>query len=747
MVAPSANAASALSNVYPLVGKSPIVASIPVGVNPDSAVFDSVNGYVYVVTHSTDNVSVINGTSVETAIALPGSNILLGAAFDSENGYVYVTNGFGNVSVINGTSVVASIPDNYAPDAAAFDSANGLVYVANYGSGTSGNVSVINGTQVVETIPVGAGPSGAAFDSANGYVYVTDYGVGFLGNVSVIDGTRVVATIPVGAAPFGVAFDSANGCVYVTNYNSYNVSVISGTHVVATVPVGEGPSAAAFDSANGYIYVTNEGNSNNVSVINGTSVVASIPVGFYPDAAAFDSANEYVYVANSFSDNVSVINGSFYFPSISAFTATPSAVEIGSTTIPATTFIVSARSGEGVLTFSYTGLPDGCSTSNVSTLACTPTQAGVYVVHVYVNNSAGYSATATTSLTVISAMSATATASPNPADAGSPVNFTSNPSGGSGVNTFEWEFGDGSLSSAQEPSHSYAASGTYIARVWVNDTDGGSITNTISITVDPPLKVVLGVSNATPALGQSIAINASASGGASPYSYAYAGLPPGCVSVNSPTIGCLPTQAGFYNFSVVVTDHNGVSTQATIPLEVVFDFTVAAPSVDTVGHAFTVSVKPEGGYGTLTYSYSGLPPGCSSADSPELTCTPTHVGNYNISISVHDQAGNHATNQVRVDVIAGGASSAWSFLESPPVLGGVIAAALAVALVGAVLYSGYRGRRGSGPEPYAVYQLPQPVGSHAEPSEPGPPSEGSAGTTPRDSDSATTEEDSLSDLI
>jgi subtilase family serine protease len=56
----------------------------------------------------------------------------------------------------------------------------------------------------------------------------------------------------------------------------------------------------------------------------------------------------------------------------------------------------------GVITYSYSGIPDGCSSHDSFSVSCTPASAGNYTVRVYVNDSAGHSATATTNLTVTS---------------------------------------------------------------------------------------------------------------------------------------------------------------------------------------------------------------------------------------------------------------------------------------------------------------------------------------------------------
>ena len=45
--------------------------------------------------------------------------------------------------------------------------------------------------------------------------------------------------------------------------------------------------------------------------------------------------------------------------------------------------------------------------------------------------------------------------------------------------TYAWEFGDGGTSSAQNPSHTYTAAGTYSAKVTVSDGKGGTATRTL----------------------------------------------------------------------------------------------------------------------------------------------------------------------------------------------------------------------------------------------------------------------------
>ncbi len=57
-----------------------------------------------------------------------------------------------------------------------------------------------------------------------------------------------------------------------------------------------------------------------------------------------------------------------------------------------------------------------------------------------------------------------------------------------------------------------------------------------------------------------------------------------------------------------------------------------------------------GGEGPLTYSYSSLPEGCASANESVLPCTPEVVGTFVVGVNVTDPAGERATSVARLVV-------------------------------------------------------------------------------------------------
>lgn len=71
-----------------------------------------------------------------------------------------------------------------------------------------------------------------------------------------------------------------------------------------------------------------------------------------------------------------------------------------------------------------------------------------------------------------------------PACAGEIVNFNDNSNAGSAtIDTWEWDFGDGNTSTLQDPSHTYAAGGTYTVTLTVTTTDGCTDTQTHNVTI------------------------------------------------------------------------------------------------------------------------------------------------------------------------------------------------------------------------------------------------------------------------
>jgi hypothetical protein len=123
--------------------------------------------------------------------------------------------------------------------------------------------------------------------------------------------------------------------------------------------------------------------------------------------------------------------------------------------------------------------------------------------------------------------------------------------------------------------------------------------------------------------------------------YDYSGLPSGCSSSNTASLSCVPSASGEYSVtasavwacSLVCLSNSGTIT-LTVNAQLLPSEGLASPDPTDVGHPTTLEEVTTGGTPPLSYTWSDLPPGCATADTSELPCTPDAAGTYS-SISVY----------------------------------------------------------------------------------------------------------------
>ncbi|MFI5897580.1 PQQ-dependent sugar dehydrogenase [Actinoplanes sp. NPDC051513] len=154
----------------------------------------------------------------------------------------------------------------------------------------------------------------------------------------------------------------------------------------------------------------------------------------------------------------------------------------------------------------------------------------------------------------------TAVAAANPTSGASPLTVTFSSAGSTdpegGALTYSWAFGDGTTSTAANPTKTYATNGTYTATLTVRDPQGATGTSSVSISVG----------NTAP----TIVINAPASGQLT----SFGDTVPWSVTVTDPedgTIDCTKVTMAYVlghdQHAHQITSQNGCSGSITIPVD------------------------------------------------------------------------------------------------------------------------------------------------------------------------------------
>lgn len=240
------------------------------------------------------------------------------------------------------------------------------------------------------------------------------------------------------------------------------------------------------------------------------------------------------------------------------FTVTPSSGTAG-----VTTFVTTDQSTGSIASRSWT-FGDGATST-----ALNPTHvyasAGTFTITLTVRNSSGASSSVSHTVSVGApapspSVSANFTFSPASATAGQTVAFYDQSTGG--VTSWRWTFGDGSSSTAKNPSHAYAAAGNYTVTLAVsNGSTSSSTARTISVAAvtpgTPSVSASFNYSPAAPSVGQAV-VFADASTG-SPTSWSWNFGDGQSSSAQNPSHAF----AASGNYSVTLTARNSGSSSAS----------------------------------------------------------------------------------------------------------------------------------------------------------------------------------------
>lgn len=575
-------------------------------------------------------------------------------------------------------SVVATIPVGYYPISLAFDQTDNKMFVANQGQATTadpGNLSVINPTTntvsswlPLPTIPSygGSGPDSLAYDSANGDLYIVDannFHVSVLNaatyaNLSFIDFTKSAGNSG------SLALDTTTGTLFMVSYDNQSMYTIS----------------TSTNTATGQFY-TETANANLLQL---------------PQKECFDPAN-----------------GDLYISQMNAL----------GNSIPSDIVVDSASSELFVTNFTTPTNFGGC--------VYDPTNGHVYVAggnQIYVINGA-----TNTLLSNISFASQVGTTNIAYDSANGYLYVSDYNTNAVSVINGSTDQVLGSIAVGSEPD-AIAYDNTN-GDIYVGNDMGGNSPGTISV-INPaggssggPVITSFTASPATVSPGQATVLSVSVTGGTTPYSYAFTGLPSDCTSQNLASLPCTSSLPGTYSVTVTVTDNSGKTTTGTASFTVsapsgypaITSFTVTPATVST-GTATTFSVSVTGGASPYTYAYTGLPSGCVSSSTAALPCTPTSSGNYSVQVTVTD-ANHHSISATTKLTVTGGSptgSGSGGGNGNGWILWVVVGVVVVAAVAGGLLYF-LKLKKPKAPPPTPYNAQPQPYGQAPGYGSPPPP--------------------------
>jgi PKD repeat protein len=326
-------------------------------------------------------------------------------------------------------------------------------------------------------------------------------------------------------------------------------------------------------------------------------------------------------------------------------------------------FVASASDSDGSIAGYLWTFGDGATSSQPNPTHLYTTS-GDFVAMLEVTDNAG----ATTGATVDVSVSVppnpppTATASATPTSGKAPlvVTFTGGGTDSNGtIASYVWMFGDGGSSTLQNPTHTYQTAGNFTATLTVTDNGGATGSTTVAITAgnnQPPAASA----SAAPTGGKAPLVVAFTGSGTDPdgtvASYAWAFGDGGTSNVQNPSHTY--QAAGNYNAILTVTDNNGASANATVPIAAIANQppTATASATPTSGLAplavtFTGSGSdPDGTIASYAWVFGDG--GTSNAQNPSHTYQT--AGNFNATLTVTDNNGMTGSSSVAISASSAG---------------------------------------------------------------------------------------------
>jgi TAT (twin-arginine translocation) pathway signal sequence len=313
------------------------------------------------------------------------------------------------------------------------------------------------------------------------------------------------------------------------------------------------------------------------------------------------------------------------------------------------TTLTASPSGLGTYSFAIIGTsyPFGVHNNGTSNVYTTMFPSGDYSATATVTSTAGCTATQSNTFSVPSAVTISAATATPPHCAGGATTLASSASGGTGALVYVWtEGGPPILSTANGTVN--LSSGTHTLLLTVTDSNNCPATQNVGVTV--PTAVTITTATATPPLcaGGATTLASSASGGTTPYSYAW--TEGGGQPILSTANGTVNLSSGTHSLLLTVTDSNNCPATTNVPVTVPPALTASlglTGPTNPCNGVLTFLATPSGG--TAPYSYTWKIDGVTAdptkvstaqdTTSSQLTYGPVLTGCHTIQVRVTDTNG------------------------------------------------------------------------------------------------------------
>lgn len=615
-----------------------LVASIALPSNPEFVAFGPGDRTAYV--PNGDGVSIVNTSTLQlestlqASSSVPAFGLLTGAAYDPRNGLLYVTNSSDGVMPINvstnswagGNTTVVSTGQF---GSLWFDPLSGSLYLSDNFSRTMWIIDVGAGGNITTLSLGGQGVAGLGWDPATRTVFVPQM---FGTNVLLLNastGAQDARSVPVGMGSSVAVFDPAVRQMAVFNDGRNNLTVIDPSNLTVTATVdlspqfGDGVAVPGSswlvlaDPSGHALYAYNRSD--------GQFLPGPIPVGDNPRNLVFDPASNEVFSASALDGTVSGTFAGNWTPDGSPIVvgAGPDGLALGPN---GTIVVVSCLSGtleglsrNGALLPNASVYLGGCPVA----VSVDPATATAYVAN------AGTNSVSVVNLSTYRTVG-TAWALPGP-----PSALLFDPSTGDvyvGYSdranlTILGPTGVGLANLRVFSSYESTRSFSYDPL-----TGMVYVTNGSGIVVLQNTTLVAGILIRTPLADNSNGYRVIPGPPDSP-AYVTSGLPGIEFLSDAPEIA---------------------------PLQV-------EPSTTLTGRTVLVTTAPLGPETALRYTYSGLPPGCQSADLPALSCRPSANGTFSISVNASDGSGDWMLSATQLTIVAANLSAVGLAVSTPVV--------------------------------------------------------------------------------